>query len=206
MQEEEQTPSGCRVLLHVQVLSLSSAEVVDLVKKDSTGFVTIQLRRGKKLSSAADQFRLDRDGESLVFSVSLSMCAVLFGDGMGSFYDSFAKLVISLGKLKGIAVIPLHELRVDDSEYQQLVLPASFSHAPDDIACRLNLTVVTTFIENVYHDIVSILSDNESTDDEEFDEDEQEDSDADVQNDFDDGGFYGRSMVRFMLNVHRSTP
>ena len=195
VQEEEQRPCGCRVLLNVQILSLSSAELVKLVRKDGTGFVSVQLRRGKKLSSAADQFRLDGDGESLVFSIALTMCAVLFGDGMGSFYDSFAKLVISLGKVKGIAVIPLHELRVDDSEYQQLVLPANFAHSPDDISCRVNLTVITTFIENIYHDVVPILSDNESTDDEDFDADEELDSDTEVQHDFDDGGFYGRSMV-----------
>ena len=83
MQEEEPLPSGCRVLLSIRILSLSSPEVVRLVQKSSSSFISVQLRRGKKLSSAIDQFRIDEDGTSLVFSVSLTMCAVLFGDGWG---------------------------------------------------------------------------------------------------------------------------
>lgn len=201
MQEEEPLPSGCRVLMSIRILSLSSPEVVGLVQKSSSSFISVQLRRGKKLSSAIDQFRIDEDGTSLVFSVSLTMCAVLFGDGMGSFYDSFGKLIISLGLLKGIAVLPLHELRVTNGEHQQLVLPATFSHAQDDLPCRLNMTVVTTFIEDVYHEVVSILSDNESTDDEEDDDVEAEDFELE-QVDFDDGGFYGRSMVDRLPHYH----
>jgi hypothetical protein len=194
MSNDEDHASGCRVLLRMQIFSLYAPELItatNLNANDET-FVSLQLRRGKKMASTAEKCCVDVEGTSLVFNATLLMCVTLFGDGMGSFYDSFGKLSISIGNVKGITGIPFHEchINMNDTEHQQIVLPVSYP----TYNAECNMTILATFIEDVFTDAIPSLSDDDSTDGEDIDTEINTQEEV-ASTDFDDGGFYGKSMV-----------
>lgn len=152
------------MLVKLQVFNISGpTALMKTIEESGATNVTVELKRGKKLASNTHKFKLDKAGGSIVFSsnAKVSMCATLFADGMGGFYECFGKLNITYGDSIGYTVIPLHSILISDDEYQQMTLPIAF---PGIDNATIVLNVLACFVEDVYHDSVSIVSDTESSD------------------------------------------
>lgn len=185
--------TGCRVLLRLQIFSLDAPDLAGQeLNIDENSILSLQLKRGKKLNISNQGFSFDPSTGSINFKASLSMCATLFADGMGSYYDCFGKLSVSFGDFIGVAAVPFHAIQITDDEHQQLSLPVVFSQFESE-SCSLNVIALATFVEDVYQDVVSIISETESTDEEDVD-DVVETFNESADNNEDDG-FYGKSLV-----------